>query len=71
MDEDAYRGYQWTIDNDPTDQGLYFCIDVDYFGKAESKELVPGGEDLAVNQENKLEYLEKLGHFKLYIAIKE
>jgi E3 ubiquitin-protein ligase HUWE1 len=50
---------------------MYFYVDLDYFGKVESKPLVEGGMDLRVTNENKLEYLEKLGFFKMYINIKE
>lgn len=71
LDDDAYRSYKWTIDNDVSNQEMYFYVDLDYFGKVESKPLVEGGMDLRVTNENKLEYLEKLGFFKMYINIKE
>ncbi len=50
---------------------MYFCVDVDYFGKIEQKELVAGGIDIKVTNENKLDYLEKVGKFKMYDCIKE
>lgn len=71
LDDDAYRGLKWTLDNDPSEQGMYFCVDIDHFGKIEQKDLIPGGADIAVNNDNKLDYLEKLGYFKMYTMIKE
>jgi len=71
IDEDTYRGYQWTLKNDPSDYGLYFCIDVDYFGQNQSKELIENGQDVLVTNDNKLDYLEKLSYYKLYTNIKE
>lgn len=50
---------------------MYFYVDQDYFGKIEQKPLVEGGIDLKVTNENKLDYLEKLGFFKMYINIKD
>ncbi len=48
---------------------MYFCIDQDFFGKIESKELVPGGAEIKVTNANKLEYLDSLGYFKMYTMI--
>jgi hypothetical protein len=43
LDDDAYRGLKWTLNNDIEGQEMYFSVDSDFFGKIESKELVPGG----------------------------
>ena len=48
---------------------MYFSVDQDYFGKIDSKELVPGGAEIKVTNANKLEYLDKLGYFKMYTMI--
>lgn len=50
---------------------MYFYVDQDHFGKIEQKELVEGGVDKLVTNDNKLFYLEKMGFFKMYINIKE
>ena len=71
LDDDAYRGYKWTMNNDISEQEIYFCVDQNYFGKFEQKDLVEGGADLKVTNENKLQYLEKLGLYKMYIQVKE
>lgn len=56
LDDDAYRGYKWALENDITDHEMYFCIDTDHFGKIEHRELIEGGVDVKVTNENKLEY---------------
>jgi hypothetical protein len=56
LDDDAYRGYKWSLENDIEEHGLYFCIDQDNFGKIEHKELIEGGVDIKVTNENKLDY---------------
>lgn len=56
LDDDAYRGYKWALENDITDHEMYFCVDTDHFGKIEHRDLIEGGVDVKVTNENKLEY---------------
>lgn len=50
---------------------MFFSIDQDFFGKIESKELIPGGAEIRVTNANKLDYLDKLGYYKMYTMVKE
>ena len=36
---------------------MYFVADFEVLGKVESHELKPGGSEIAVSEENKLEYI--------------
>jgi E3 ubiquitin-protein ligase HUWE1 len=46
-----------------------FVTEQDFFGRAEEIELIEGGKKIAVTNENKNEYIEKLTYFKLYKCI--
>lgn len=41
----------------------------DFFGKQEEIELIPGGKKILVSNDNKREYVQKHGFFKLYTSI--
>lgn len=49
---------------------LTFSVEQDYFGKNETKELIPNGKNIPVTNENKKLYIEKLAFFKLYSNIR-
>jgi hypothetical protein len=46
-------------------------VTTDYFGRIEEKELIPGGSEIRVTDENKVEYFEKMGYFRMYESIKK
>lgn len=46
------------MDNDPAELDLRFSVDEDLFGQMQQRELVPGGADLPVTQENKARYVD-------------
>ena len=48
---------------------MTFLVELDYFGRSELVELVPGGNAIEVNNENKFEYVEKLVYYKIYKCI--
>ena len=50
---------------------MFFNVTTDYFGRIEEKELVPGGSDIRVTDENKVAYFEKMGYFRMYESIKK
>ena len=50
---------EW-LKNNPIDENTFtFSYIYDNFGNKVEKELVPGGKQIVVNEENKLEYIEK------------
>ena len=71
LDNDYFRSCRWGIENKIDDQELYFTVTTDYFGRIEEKELIPGGQNVKVNDENKIEYFEKMGYFRMYESIKQ
>ena len=71
MDNDCYRNFRWYIDNDVSDLCQYFAITRDYFGRPEEIPLKEGGSNLAVTNDNKIEYIELFTFYKMYISVKE
>jgi E3 ubiquitin-protein ligase HUWE1 len=71
VDEPHYKNLMWMLDNDVTVLDLAFCIDVDKFGLVTEVELVPGGADIAVTNENKAEYIDRVVQVKLVESIKK
>ena len=71
FDNEFYNNLKWLLEN-PVDEnfGFYFAEEADFFGRVEVRDLVEGGRDKAVNEENKREYVEKKSFFKLYDSIK-
>jgi E3 ubiquitin-protein ligase HUWE1 len=68
-DNEFFNNLKWCLNNDISTMGQSFYVEQDYFGKIEEIELVPGGKNIAVNNENKFEYVEKFAYFKLYSNI--
>ena len=56
------------LDNDVTVLELAFCIDVDRFGDISEVELVPGGADIVVTNENKREYVDRVVQVRVSLA---
>lgn len=53
FDETFYKNLEWIRTNDITGLDLNFCYTVDNFGEVINKELIPGGEQVMVTNENK------------------
>jgi atrophin-1 interacting protein 5 (WW domain-containing E3 ubiquitin protein ligase 1) len=61
IDVDIYNSLIWLRDNNIDDcdiMEMYFAADFEVLGKVEQHELKPGGSDIRVTEENKLEYIE-------------
>lgn len=58
VDTEYYNSLRWIMDNDPAELDLRFSVDEDLFGQMQQRELVPGGADLPVTQENKARYVD-------------
>ncbi|KAI8620764.1 hypothetical protein BC830DRAFT_1097505 [Chytriomyces sp. MP71] len=52
-------------DGDASDLGLTFSIDEEVFGAVKSKEIKPGGNAIAVTNDNKYEYIHLMSDYKL------
>jgi E3 ubiquitin-protein ligase HUWE1 len=44
---------------------------MEFFGKTEEVEFVPGGKEIDVTDENKYEYVQKKAYYKLYLSVKK
>lgn len=59
VDEDYHRNLTWTLDNDIEGVvDLTFSVDDDQFGETKTVDLIPGGSEIAVTNENKKRYVE-------------
>lgn len=58
VDNAYYNSLIYVKDNDPADLELTFSLDDSIFGETQNVELVPGGANIAVTEENKEEYIE-------------
>lgn len=49
---------------------LTFSLDEDVLGKLVTHELVPGGRAVPVTNENKINYIHLMAHFRMHMQIK-
>lgn len=57
LDVRLFSSIEQVITDDVTGWGLSFSVDVDRYGVVESIDLIPGGKNVDVNQDNKREYV--------------
>ncbi|KAJ8304000.1 hypothetical protein KUTeg_017583 [Tegillarca granosa] len=57
VDSEYFNSLIWIKDNDPEDLDLTFSVEEDYFGELTERELKPGGKEITVTNENKMEYI--------------
>ncbi|KAL4228206.1 neural precursor cell expressed [Mactra antiquata] len=58
VDSEYYNSMCYIRDNDPECLDLYFSIEEDYLGEITERELKPGGKNILVAENNKMEYLD-------------
>lgn len=72
VDADFYRNLEWMLDNDITDVlDLTFAVEDDNFGQKQELELKPGGTEIPVTNENKLEYVELVTRWKIETRVQD
>lgn len=72
VDEDLHRNLAWTLENDI--EGiveLTFTVEDEKFGERREIELMPGGRDIAVTNENKAQYVELVTEWKIVKRVEE
>jgi HECT-domain (ubiquitin-transferase) len=57
FDNDVYRNLKWCLDNSVEGLGLTFSETQDFFGETKEIEIIPGGKDIEVTDENKYDYV--------------
>ena len=70
IDPDYYRNLKWILSNDITDMDLTFSYEADNFGETVIRDLKPGGRNIEVTEDNKLEYINSLCYAKMATDIK-
>lgn len=72
LDLDYYKSLVWMLENDITDVAFEtFSFEVDKFGVTETVDLMPGGRDIAVTEDNKHEYVRLVVEYKLIKSVQE
>ncbi|KAJ3092867.1 Ubiquitin-protein ligase E3B [Quaeritorhiza haematococci] len=73
MDPELYKNLTFLkhYEGDCEDLGLNFTIDTDVFGEVVTKDIKPGGQAIAVTNENKYEYIYLMADYRLNQECKE
>ncbi|CAN6643772.1 E3 ubiquitin-protein ligase Rsp5p [Trichomonascus vanleenenianus] len=72
VDAEFYRNLEWTLDNDIEDiLELTFSVEDDQFGEIVTVDLKPDGQNMAVTNENKREYVELVTEWKITKRVEE
>ncbi|CAH1797217.1 unnamed protein product [Owenia fusiformis] len=58
VDSEYHNSLMWIMENDPEVLDLTFSVDEEVFGETVTRDLKPGGEEIAVTEENKKEYID-------------
>ncbi|KAJ1725144.1 E3 ubiquitin-protein ligase tom1 [Coemansia erecta] len=72
IDPSYYKSLEWILENDITDVfDETFSIEVDNFGQHRIIDLIPNGQEIAVTEDNKAEYVRLVTEQRLYKAIRD
>ncbi|PSN54423.1 Ubiquitin-protein ligase E3B [Blattella germanica] len=73
LDRELYRSLTFIKHHqgDVQDLDLTFSVDEDCLGKLVTHELVPGGKAIPVTNENKINYIHMMAHFRMHTQIKD
>ena len=71
FDNELYKNLAWCLSNSVEGLGFTFTETIEYFGKNTEIEIIPGGSNIDVSDENKKEYVQKMAYHKLYGSIKQ
>ena len=70
VDEFYYNSLVNILDNDPQDYGMTFQLSYTRLGETVYEDLVPGGEEVLVTNNNKLEYIDKVVEWRFVSRVK-
>jgi E3 ubiquitin-protein ligase HUWE1 len=73
FDNSLYTGLNWCLQPSSDVDALYetFSTSVDYFGRTETIDLIPGGRDIDVTNDNKEFYVERKTYHHLYQSVQQ
>lgn len=69
IDNHLYAGLEWCLLPNSDVEMLYetFSIDIDYFGNQKTVDIIPGGSEIDLTDENKEQYVESKAFYFLYL----
>uniref|UniRef100_A0A1Y1M0Y6 HECT-type E3 ubiquitin transferase n=2 Tax=Photinus pyralis TaxID=7054 RepID=A0A1Y1M0Y6_PHOPY len=73
LDEELYRSLSYVkhYKGDVSELDLTFSVDEDCLGRLVTHELIPGGKAMSVTNENKINYIHLMAHFRMHVQIKD
>jgi E3 ubiquitin-protein ligase HUWE1 len=71
LDPVYYKNIKWILENDVSCLDLNFSYEQEIFGERVEKELIPGGKEITVMEENKRDYVNKVCYAKMALSIKD
>ncbi|XP_018332140.1 ubiquitin-protein ligase E3B isoform X2 [Agrilus planipennis] len=73
LDADLYRSLNYIkhYEGDVSELDLSFTADEDCLGKLVTHELIPGGKAVSVTNDNKINYIHLMAHFRMHVQIKD
>mmetsp|Transcript_44122 Transcript_44122/g.42807 ORF Transcript_44122/g.42807 Transcript_44122/m.42807 type:complete len:210 (+) Transcript_44122:470-1099(+) len=66
FDHQLYKAFTWMVSNDITSMDLKYVVEAQHSATGQDEELIPGGKKIAVTNENKIDFLERLIAYKLF-----
>ena len=70
VDESYYNSLLHILDNDPQDLEMTFQVSYTRLGETVYEDLVPRGEEIAVTNTNKLEFIDKVVEWRFVSRVK-
>ncbi|XP_061384018.1 E3 ubiquitin-protein ligase NEDD4 isoform X8 [Danaus plexippus] len=71
VDLEYYNSLVWIKENDPSELYLTFAVDEEQFGNTIQRELKPGGANIAVDEDNKDEYIKLVIQWRFVSRVQE
>lgn len=73
IDAEFYQSLLWVKENNIEECGLelYFCADFEILGKVEQHDLIEGGSEIKVTEENKEDYINKMTNWRFTRGVEE
>ncbi|CAH0589905.1 unnamed protein product [Chrysodeixis includens] len=71
VDLEYYNSLMWIKENDPSELYLTFSVDEEQFGKTIQRDLKPGGANIAVDNDNKDEYIKLVIQWRFVSRVQE
>ncbi|KAK3772899.1 hypothetical protein RRG08_024084 [Elysia crispata] len=73
IDAEFYQSLLWVKENNIEECGLelYFCADFEILGKVEQHDLIEGGSDIKVTEENKEDYINKMTNWRFTRGVED